>query len=285
MLSEAPATEPHGRIAVLIPVYNERGRLRDSLESLRAQGVPFTVVLVDDGSTPPLEVQREAYDFPIVVLRLARNSGIEAALNAGLEYIDAHGFELVARLDVGDRCAPARLVTQQAFLDSHSDVHLVGSNVEWRRDDGSLAFAMTLPSDHAAIARAMHYTVCLIHPTVMFRTSVVRAVGAYSTSYPAAEDLEFFWRIVRTFRVANLSDVLLVTRFDPGGISITRRRRQLRSKLRIQLEFFRGAEPLSYLGVAKTLALMTVPYSGVVALKGALSRARRQPSRSLHEAR
>ena len=38
-------------------------------------------------------------------------------------------------------------------------------------------------------------------------------------------------------------------------------------------------------GVAKTLALMTVPYSGVVALKGALSRARRQPSRSLHEAR
>jgi hypothetical protein len=30
---------------------------------------------------------------------------------------------------------------------------------------------------------------------------------------------------------------------------------------------------------------MTVPYSGVVALKGALSRARRQHSRSLHEAR
>ncbi|HEX7978923.1 MAG TPA: glycosyltransferase [Gemmatimonadaceae bacterium] len=275
MLPEEPIAAATGRIAVLIPVYNERGRLRDSLESLRSQGVPFTVVLVDDGSTPPLEVDGDAYDFPIVVLRLARNSGIEAALNAGLEYIEARDFELVARLDVGDRCAPTRLAAQQDFLEAHPDIALVGSNVEWRRDDGSFAFAMALPSDHASIARAMPYTVCLIHPTVMFRTTVVRAIGKYSTSYPAAEDLEFFWRIVRSFRVANLPDTLLVTRFDPGGISITRRRRQLRSKLRIQLEYFRGVEPLSYLGVAKTLALMSVPYSGVVALKGALSRRKR----------
>src|SRR5690348_12197981 len=105
-MQSEPDTAPVGRIAVLIPVFNERGRLRDSLESLRAQGVPFTVVLVDDGSTPPLHVKSEAYDFPIVVLRLERNSGIEAALNAGLEYIESRGFELVARLDVADRCAP-----------------------------------------------------------------------------------------------------------------------------------------------------------------------------------
>jgi glycosyltransferase involved in cell wall biosynthesis len=267
----APAS---GRIAVLIPVYNERGSLAATLQSLCGQGVPFTLVLVDDGSTPPLAVDIAPLDYPVVLLSMPKNSGIEAALNAGLEYIVEAGFELVARLDAGDRCAPTRLALQQGFLDAHRDVHLVGSSVEWRRDDGSLAFAMMLPCDHAAIVRAMRYTVCLIHPTVMFRTSVVRTVGMYSTSYPAAEDLEFFWRIVTRFRVANLPEVLLVTRFDPRGLSITRRRRQLRSKLRIQLEYFRAVEPLSYLGVAKTLALMTVPYSIIVAIKGALSRFR-----------
>jgi glycosyltransferase involved in cell wall biosynthesis len=267
-----------GRIAVLIPAYNAQGCLGATLRSLDEQGVPFTLVLVDDGSTPPLAVDPAPPNYPVVLLRMPRNGGIEAALNAGLEFIAQAGFEFVARLDAGDRCAPTRLARQQEFLDTHSDVHLVGSNVEWRRDDGGLAFAMTLPSDHAAIARAMHYTVCLIHPTVMFRTSVVRAIGAYSTSYPAAEDLDFFWRIVTTFRVANLTEVLLVTRFDPDGLSITRRRRQLRSKLRIQLKYFRGAEPLSYLGVAKTLALMAVPYGVVVALKGALSRRRPVPA-------
>jgi glycosyltransferase involved in cell wall biosynthesis len=283
----APAT---GRIAVLIPVYNERGRLAATLQSLCGQGVPFTAVLVDDGSVPPLAVDVAPLVYPVVLLRMPKNGGIEAALNAGLTYILEEGFELVARLDVGDRCASKRLDLQQGFLDAQPDLHLVGSNVEWRRDDGSLAFAMLLPSSHEAIARAMHYTVCLIHPTVMFRTSVVRAVGMYSTSYPAAEDLEFFWRIITRFRVANLSEVLLATRFDLGGLSITRRRRQLRSKLRVQLEYFRAAEPLSYLGVVKTLALMMVPYSIIVALKGGLSRLRqwrvRPPERNdyLHAA-
>lgn len=274
MPPDAPTAAPAGRIAVLIPVYNEGGRLRETLESLRAQTVAFTAVLVDDGSTPALDVDVRAYAYPIVLVRMARNGGIEAALNAGLEFIEAEGFELVARLDVGDRCAPARLATQQAFLDASPDVHLVGSDVEWRHDDGSLAFALTLPATHHEISRALHHTVCLIHPTVMFRTSVLRAVGKYSYEYPAAEDFEFFWRIAQRFQVANVPEVLLVTRFDRNGLSVTRRRKQLRSKLRIQLENFRVGEPLSFVGVAKTLALMSVPYSGVVALKRALTRGR-----------
>ena len=274
MPPDAPTTAPAGRIAVLIPVYNEGGRLRDTLESLRTQSVAFTAVLVDDGSTPPLQVDASAYAYPIVVHRMPKNGGIEAALNAGLELIEAKGFEFVARLDVGDRCTPTRLATQQAFLDERADVHLVGSDVEWRHDDGSLAFSLALPATHHEIARALHHTVCLIHPTVMFRTNVLRAVGRYSHDYPAAEDFEFFWRIAKRFQVANVSEVLLVTRYDRNGISVRRRRRQLRSKLRIQLENFRVAEPLSFVGVAKTLALMSVPYGGVVALKRALSRDR-----------
>jgi len=272
MPSDTPTAVSAGRIAVLIPVYNEGGRLRETLESLRAQSVAFTAVLVDDGSTPALQIDASAYDYPILLIRMPRNGGIEAALNAGLDRIEAEGFELVARLDVGDRCTPARLATQQAFLDAHADVHLVGSDVEWRHDDGSLAFALTLPSTHHEISRALHHTVCLIHPTVMFRTSVLRAVGKYSYDYPAAEDFDFFWRIAQRFQVANVPEVLLVTRFDRNGLSVTRRKKQLRSKLRIQLKNFRVAEPLSVVGVARTLALISVPYSGVVKLKRALSR-------------
>jgi len=74
--------------------------------------------------------------------------------------------------------------------------------------------------------------------------------------------------------VANVPEVLLVTRFDRNGLSVTRRKKQLRSKLRIQLKNFRVGEPLSFVGVARTLALMSVPYGGVVALKRALTRGR-----------
>jgi len=145
---------------------------------------------------------------------------------------------------------------------------------------GRVQFALTipenfdrkLPTSHAEISRTLHHVVCLLHPTVMFRTRVVHAVGPYSLAYPAAEDYEFFWRIARRFPVANIPEMLHTQRFHDGSISVRNRRRQLRTKLRIQLEYFRAAEPLSYYGVAKTLALMSLPYSSVVAIKGVLSR-------------
>lgn len=256
---------------MLIPVFNDNGHLATTLQSLGGQGARLTAVIVDDGSEPALAIDRAGLDFPVVLLRQPVNGGIECALNAGLAYITAHGFEYIARLDNGDRCAPGRLARQEAFLDANPDVHLVGSNVEWRTDDGQRCFTLALPTTHEAIVRALHHTVCLIHPAVMFRTTVIEGVGVYSTAYPAAEDYEFFWRIARRFRVANIPETLLTTRFDPGGISIRKRGRQLRSKLRIQLEFFRADEPLSYVGIAKTLTLLLTPYALVVQLKRLLS--------------
>jgi glycosyltransferase involved in cell wall biosynthesis len=207
----------------------------------------------------------------VVVLRHEENQGIERALNTGLEYIQRRGIRYVARLDNGDRCVPGRLARQRAVLASH-DVHPVGSAVEWRDDSGRRRFSRAFPTSHDAIVRALHHTVALIHPSVMFRTSVLSTVGNYSTSYPAAEDFEFFCRIARRHRVANLAETLVVTRFDPRGLSMRRRREQLASTLRIQLRFFDPAAWTSYYGILKTLARFIIPYAWIVALKGRVSR-------------
>jgi glycosyltransferase involved in cell wall biosynthesis len=262
-----------GAVAVLIPVFKDDGQLDATLQSLDDQGVPVVVVVVDDGSARPVQV-RGGLQPEVVVLRQEVNRGIEHALNVGLSYIAERGIPYVARLDNGDRCAPGRLARQRDFLDRNPNVHLVGSAVEWRDDAGRSRFTRVFPTTHDTIVRALHHTTALIHPAVMFRTSVVRTAGMYSTAYPAAEDLEFFWRIAQRHRVANLPETLVVTRFDPSGLSIRRRREQLRSTLRIQLAFFHPATWTSYYGVLKTLGRFVVPYSMLVALKGAVSRAR-----------
>ena len=263
-------------VAVLIPILNDDGRLAATLRSLDGQGVPIVVVIVDDGSTVPLVVCEEtSRDREIVVLRHDVNRGIEHALNTGLEYIARRSIPYVARLDNGDHCAPGRLSRQRAFLDAHPAVHLVGCAVEWRDDAGRSRFTRVFPTTHEAIVRALHHTTALIHPAVMFRTSVVQTAGMYSADYPAAEDLEFFCRVARRHRVANLAEMLVTTRFDPAGVSIRRRREQLRSTLRIQLGFFQPDSWTSYYGVLKTLGKFAVPYSWIVALKGLMSRRRR----------
>ena len=254
-------------VAVLIPVYNDRGRLASTLGSLADQGVPVAAIVVDDGSEPPIRVEASEFSFEIVVLRIESNRGIEHALNTGLQYIHRRGFEYVARLDNGDVCSPGRLARQREFLEQHPAVYLVGSAVEWRDDRGRSRFIRRFPATHDRILRALHHTTALIHPSVMFRSSVITSAGMYSADYPAAEDLEFFWRIAQRHRVANLPATLVVTRFDPQGLSMRRRREQLRSTLRIQLAFFQPLVWTSYYGILKTLGRFAVPYSWIVSIK------------------
>lgn len=265
-------TPERGTVAVLIPVYNDRGRLASTLGSLADQGVQLTAVVVDDGSEPPISLDAAKFAFETVVLRSESNRGIEHALNTGLHYIRQRGFDYVARLDNGDVCAPRRLASQREFLERNPPVYLVGSAVEWRDDGGRSRFTRRFPTTHDRIIRALHHTTALIHPSVMFRSSVVSSAGMYSADYPAAEDLEFFWRIAQHHRLANLPATLVVTRFDPQGLSMRRRRQQLRSTLRIQLAFFRPRVWTSYYGILKTLGRFAVPYSWIVSVKALLNR-------------
>src|SRR3990167_4920474 len=73
------------RIAVVIPVWNDRGTLRRCLASLVAQTYrDFEVVVVDDGSTAPLRgtFQISNFRFQIRVIRQA-HAGAPAARNRG----------------------------------------------------------------------------------------------------------------------------------------------------------------------------------------------------------
>ena len=261
-------------VAVLIPVFNDDGRLAATVRSMEGEEVPVVVVIVDDGSSPAIAIGDAVTPHEVVILHHPVNRGIEHALNTGLEYIRARGIPYVARLDNGDRSLPGRLTRQRAFLVANPSVHLVGSAVEWRDDDGRSRFTRVFPTTHEGIVDALHHTTALIHPSVMFRTAVLDTAGVYSTEYPAAEDLEYFWRIGRRHRVANLPETLVITRFDPGGVSMRRRRQQLRSTLRIQLAYFQPTRWTSWYGVARTLGRFVLPYGWIVAMKRLATRRR-----------
>jgi glycosyltransferase involved in cell wall biosynthesis len=261
-------------VAVLIPVFNDDGRLAETVRSTDREEVPVVVVIVDDGSSAAIAIGDAVTPHEVVILRHPVNRGIEHALNTGLEYIRARGIPYVARLDNGDRSLPGRLTRQRAFLAANPSVHLVGSAVEWRDDDGRSRFTRVFPTTHEGIVNALHHTTALIHPSVMFRTAVLDTAGMYSIEYPAAEDLEYFWRIARRHRVANFAETLVITRFDPDGLSMRRRRQQLRSTLRIQLAHFHPVRWTSWYGVAKTLGRFVIPYGWIVAMKRLATRRR-----------
>src|SRR5262245_55722840 len=106
-------------LSVVVPLFNEEENVANLWERLRAvlegMRVSFELLLVDDGScdgTPGLiDALHEQCDN-IVIVRLSRNFGHQAAVSAGLEH--ACGRAIVV-LD-GDLQDPPELIPQMVQL-------------------------------------------------------------------------------------------------------------------------------------------------------------------------
>lgn len=244
------------KVAVLIPVYNGQEALLASLRSLSPEIEARHVFVVDDGSIPAITAPD---DYAVRLIRLPQNQGIVAALNAGLECIVREGYDFVARLDAGDLNCAGRLAQQTRSMSERPALALLGTWTRFVDVGGSPLFDYCPPSAPADIRPAMHINSAFCHPAVMMRVDALQRVGFYDPAYETAEDYELFMRLMQQYEVANLAQVLVLTEANPNGISRSRRDRQLRQRLRIQLRYFDAAVASSYVGLARTLAMMVIP--------------------------
>lgn len=254
-------------LCVLIPAWKDQQGLLSTLEVLAAEELPFDVVVIDDGSPTPLTCPERCGSHEIIFHRLPRNKGIEHALNAGLEIIFARGYRHISRLDCGDLPMPGRLARQVEFLDAHPEVGIVGTWARCLDDDGKYLFTLRFPTEHKAMLRKQRYVPAMLHPTVMIRAEALRKVGTYSDRYKTAEDYDLFVRMGKEYQLANIPEVLTEYVLSQGGTTTSRRRINLVSRLRVQLDNFGWLDPHAYLGVGRTVAFTVIPFSWLNAAK------------------
>ncbi|MBK5348374.1 MULTISPECIES: glycosyltransferase [unclassified Bacillus (in: firmicutes)] len=256
------------RVAVLIPVYNDQEGLNRTLKSLENEVEErVDVVVVDDGSSIPMTTHSRISVHNIKLIRAEKNVGIEAALNMGVKYIQDEGYEFIARIDAGDEILQNRFFKQTNYFEENPDVVLLGSHVKHVNREGKEVFTEYVPTTAKEIEKMMHMNSCFPHPSVMFKTCILKDIGLYSTEYPAAEDYEFFFRISKKFSVSNIDEVLIKKEINPNSISLSKRKVQLKSRLRIQLNYFNPLLIKSYIGVLKSLLLLIVPNKLVMKIK------------------
>ncbi len=264
-MTSTPSPGALDDVAVLIPAYNGHDDLERTLAAFD-EAAPVHVLVVDDGSTPPIAPGSHE-GLTIEVLRMPKNGGIERALAAGVEALAARGFRYAARIDAGDLAAPQRLAKQRAFLAAHPRVACVGTWTQVISRAGAPLFMLTPPADPARLRRTRFLRSPLVHPSVMLDIGRVLEVGNYRAKYPAAEDLDIFLRLMERYDCANLPELGLYYELNEGGISATRRRRQIRSTLALVLRHFNVLNPYDWAGLAKYLLHLVVPYSLLHRLK------------------
>jgi glycosyltransferase involved in cell wall biosynthesis len=263
------AIEVEYDFCLLIPCYNNTEGLLKSLESIHYTSSKFFVLVVDDGSEEPVSesVLKKSLtaEFPLHVLRLQKNAGIIHALNTGLQWIQKNlQTKYIARLDCGDTCTSDRFYKQVQYLDAHQDVALLGSWCIFKSADEKLGYKYKTPLTYKAICREMHFRNVFIHPTVMFRFSVIETCGMYPLSYPHGEDYAFFWKILKRYKGAVLDEFLTICEINTKGISLTNKSKQLNSRRRI-VSTFASHVGLKMLGLLRLMLLRL--FSGKLILK------------------
>ncbi|MFM0354508.1 glycosyltransferase [Paraburkholderia nemoris] len=266
--SSAAAQMSLDDVAVLMPAYNGQADVDLTLASF-SESALIHVLIVDDGSTPPIVAPAIA-NMKIEVLRMPQNGGIERALQTGIDALAQRGFRYAARIDAGDRSVPQRLTKQRVFMELHPQVAGLGMWTQVVTREGKPLFMLTPPAEPNEIRRLRFFRSCLAHPSMMLRVDAVRAVGNYRAAYPSAEDLDLFVRLMARYDCANLPELGLYYELNEGGISATKRRRQISSTLRLQLRYFNVTNLYDWLGLAKNLLHFVTPYRALQRVKRTL---------------
>jgi GT2 family glycosyltransferase len=206
------------RVSVVMPVYNAGSAVRQAVSSVLAQTfTDFELIIVDDGSTDGcLKFLDQIDDERIRVLVNPINCGAAATRNRAIEAAEA---PLIAIADADDMAHPLRLEMQTAFLDGAADVTLVAGATQLFGRAGSIGRISWPVTSHEALALGLRYGPSFYHGSVLVRTEALRKIGGYR-DVPPAEDYDMYARLfLAGYRFAALTQVVLIYRDHPGGIS------------------------------------------------------------------
>lgn len=215
-------------ISILLPVYNGADLLTRAIESLLMQTfTDFELIILNDGSTDASEEIISNYSDNRIVAIAHENMGLARTLNRGLDI--ARGA-YICRLDQDDVADRGRLAQQKAYLDNHADVGLVGSTSWLATLDGEIKRIASYAFSDEDIRWFLLFDNPMIHSSVMFRSSLLKAHGAYdqSKTYDYTQDYDLWSRMAGYTKLVNL-ETPLVTRVEhPEGMTLSNLEEQRR---------------------------------------------------------
>jgi glycosyltransferase involved in cell wall biosynthesis len=211
------------KVSVVIPAFNVKGYIWDTLSSLSKQSFQsFEALVVNDGSTDDTPKIIKAFcqtDSRFHLLEKP-NGGLSSARNYGIKH--AQG-EYIAMLDADDLYERDKLKTHVAILDRHPNVGVVYSASRAIRDDGQpTMMVLSGKPIYKDPLRAMLCKNFIGHGSnSVFRRQIVDEIGDFDETLRSSEDSDFWLRIAATghWKFYRVPQPLSLYRVRPSGLS------------------------------------------------------------------
>ena len=202
-------------ISVLIPVYNSRKTIRETIDSVLGQTFPdFELLLMDDGSTDDSAEIIQSYTDSRIRYIPCGHHFVET-FNRG---IDTAQGKYIALLDHDDLMLPHRLKVQYEFMEEHPDVIACGG---YMHAFGMYSCLMKESLDYTDIATDAICRCPMLNPTGFIRRDALLSHNLrYSDGYSFAADFKLWADLIQVGKVVNIPEVLTLYRTYPEQTSL-----------------------------------------------------------------
>ncbi|MBR1771960.1 MAG: glycosyltransferase family 2 protein [Lachnospiraceae bacterium] len=184
-------------VSVIIPVYNVRNYILETVDSVRRQTyTDWELVLVEDGSTDGTAQLLQSYleqlqDERIRLVVLAQNGGAAAARNRGVELSEGR---YVTYLDADDLWEPQKLERELAFI-REKQAGFVFTGYEFADETGKGLGKVVHVPQTLRYRQALKNTT-IFTSTVMFDTTIVPK-ALLQMPLVKSEDTALWWKVLR----------------------------------------------------------------------------------------
>ncbi len=227
------ASSPHLRISVITPSFNSGATLRETIESVLAQGDSVHEhIVMDGGSTDSTQSILNA--FPHLKCFSENDSGLYDAMNRGIAHA---GGDLIVILNADDCFLPgACSAVLAAFRDHPEWDACFGDFVFVDVHGGEIMRRVEARYDFNVLLYALDY---ICHHTLFVRKTAYERIGGYKfEAYPTIADHEFKLRLGRRgCRIGHIPRFMVNYRIHPGQVSATRSGQTQEELHRLRLEY------------------------------------------------
>jgi glycosyltransferase involved in cell wall biosynthesis len=217
-------------VSVILPVYNSGKYIHQALNSILSQSYSNLEILVfNDGSSDGSLKEIEKFsDNRIQIINSTENKGLIYNLNLGISLSKG---KYIARMDADDIAIVSRIEEQVTYLEQHTDIDICGSWAQVFTKKKKLNI-WKQPISKKEVDCSLLFFASFIHPTIMFRTSVIKKINfQYDNNFLHAEDYELWCRFQGKLNMVNLPRVLLLYRHHDLQVSSKYKSDQVQSTI------------------------------------------------------
>ncbi len=203
-------------VSIILPVYNGEAYLKEAIESILGQIFSdFELIIINDGSTDRTkEIIKSYTDSRIHYLENDTNGGIVTSLNKGL---NASRGKYIVRMDADDICLPGRIEAQVAFMDTHPEVSISGTQVSLF---GLKTKDVCDPVSETTMAGMLLGNQIESTTTIIRSQDIKEKNLTYADTYRYENEYDFYTRAIMTgLQITNIPQVLVRKRIHANQLS------------------------------------------------------------------